>query len=281
MTTSIRGRSTGFTSGEVFTPLQRAKRVWEYRRILRLMIGRDLRVRYANSLLGYVWSVLDPLAMAFVYWFLFTQIITRKVGYPPYILFLVYGQFVWGWINGGILQSLGALRNESQMVRSTNVPRELWILRVVLSKGIDLLLAVPVIALFSIGYRKWPTHDIVYLPLGVLLTIMLTMGLGMILAPASILLRDLRSIVRIVMRALFFLSPVLYAASDLPAKRANIAGFLKWNPVTGILGLYRSAFYPQELDWAIVAHSAAIIVIIFVIGVWAFSRLERPMLKEI
>ena len=60
-TTSIRGRSTGFTSGEVFSPLQRTKRVWQYRRILRLLIGRDLKVRYANSLLGYVWSVLDIL----------------------------------------------------------------------------------------------------------------------------------------------------------------------------------------------------------------------------
>ena len=281
MTISIMGRPTGFTSGESFSPVRRARRIWEYRRILRLMIGRDLRIRYANSVLGYVWSVLDPLAMAFVYWFLFTQIITRKVGYPPYILFLVYGQFVWGWINGGTIQAMGALRNESQMVRSTNVPRELWILRVVLSKGVDLLLALPVIALFSIGYQKWPTHDVVYLPLAVVMTIMLVMGLGMILAPASILVRDLRSIIRIVMRALFFLSPVIYAASDLPANKASIAGFLNWNPVTGILGLYRSVFYPQELDWTIVAHSAIIIVIIFMIGVWAFSRLERPMLKEI
>jgi len=280
-TTSIRGRSTGFTSGEVFSPLQRTKRVWQYRRILRLLIGRDLKVRYANSLLGYVWSVLDPLAMSFVYWFLFTQIITRKVGYPPYILFLVYGQCVWGWIKGSITQSVGALRSESQMVRSTHVPRELWVLRVVLSKGVELLLTLPVLALFSIGYRKWPTHDIVYLPLAVLLTIMLCTGLGMIVAPASVLVRDIRSVVRIIMRAMFFLSPIIYAASDLPPKRSNIAGFLNWNPVTGILGLFRSVFYPQELDWAIVAHSAIIVSIIFAIGVWTFNRLERPMLKEI
>ncbi len=167
------------------------------------------------------------------------------------------------------------------MVRSTHVPRELWVLRVVLSKGVELLLTLPVLALFSIGYRKWPTHDIVYLPLAVLLTIMLCTGLGMIVAPASVLVRDIRSVVRIIMRAMFFLSPIIYAASDLPPKRSNIAGFLNWNPVTGILGLFRSVFYPQELDWAIVAHSAIIVSIIFAIGVWTFNRLERPMLKEI
>lgn len=281
MTTSIRGRSTGFTTGEVFTPLQRARRVWDYRRILGLLIGRDLRVKYANSILGYVWSILDPLAMSFVWWFLFTQIITRHVGYPPYILFLVYGQFVWGWINGSINQSVGALRSESQMVRSTHVPRELWILRIVLSRGVDLVFAIPVIAIFSIAYQKWPNHNIVYLPLAALMTIMLCMGVGMIVAPASVLVRDIRSIVRIIMRAMFFLSPVLYAVGDIQKKRAHIAGFVQWNPVTGILGLFRSVFYPQELNWAVVAHSAIIIVIIFAIGVWTFSRLERPMLKEI
>src|SRR5919198_5615592 len=200
MTASIRGRSTGFTSGEVFSPIQRMRRVWDYRRILGLLVGRDLRVRYANSLLGYVWAILDPLAMAFVYWWLFTQIITRKVGFPPYILFLVAGQLVWHWINGSITGSVGALRSESQMVRSSHVPRELWVLRVIVSKGTDYLLAMPVLAIFSIAYQKWPTRDIVFVPLAMVMTVALCMGLGMILAPASVLVRDLRSIVRIVLR---------------------------------------------------------------------------------
>src|SRR5436305_1026406 len=112
MTTSIMGRSTGFTSGENTNPVQRARRVWDYRRILGLLIGRDLKVRYANSALGYLWTVLDPLAMSAVYWFLFTKIMSRQVGFPPYVLFLVSGQLVWGWINGGIIGSVNALRSE-------------------------------------------------------------------------------------------------------------------------------------------------------------------------
>jgi ABC-2 type transport system permease protein len=279
--TSIIGQSTGFTSGQRTNPLQRARRVWNYRRILTLMIRRDLKVRYAGSALGYVWSVLDPLAMSLVYWYVFTQILNRHIGFPPYILFLVSGQLAWVWMSGSISGSVGALRSNAQMVRSSNVPRELWVLRLVLAKGVDYVFSLPVLALFAIGYAKAPNRDILLLPLAALMAITLSMGIGMILAPAAVLFRDLRSFVRIVMRAMFFLSPILYSVHDAHKRLGSGADVVAWNPITGILTLFRSAFFPQELNWLDVEHSAIEIVIIFVIGVWVFNRLERPMLKEI
>jgi ABC-2 type transport system permease protein len=279
------GRSTGFTSGVgAAGPVERARRVWEYRRILTLLVGRDLKVRYASSILGYFWVVLDPLALSLVYWFLFTQVIERKVGAPPYVLFLVAGQLVWQWIQGSINTSVNALRSESQMVRSSNVPRELWILRVVLSKGAEYLFSLPVLAIFAIGYAKAPNHNILLLPLAVLLAIVLCTGVGLILAPAAVLVRDLKSVVRITMRALFFLSPILYSLHDITegsGKRAGVREIISWNPVAGIMSLFRAPFFPQELNWSDVAHAAIVSVVLFAIGVWTFNRLERPMLKEV
>src|SRR3954454_20743313 len=198
MATSILSRSSGFTSGQGSSgPVERARRVWEFRRILGLLISRDIKVRYASSMLGYVWAVLDPLALSAVYWFLFTQVITRKVGFPPYILFLVSGQLVWQWINSSINTSVNALRSESQMVRSSNVPRELWVLRVVLSKGTEYVFSLPVLAVFAIAYSKPPNHYITLLPLAMLMTVLLCTGVGMIPAPAAVRVRDIRSVVRI------------------------------------------------------------------------------------
>ena len=283
MTTSIMGRSTGFTSGGSLNPAERARRVWEYRRILWLLISRDIKVRYASSVLGYMWTILDPLALSAVYWFLFTQVITRKVGFPPYILFLVSGQLAWVWINGSINSALNALRSESQMVRSSNVPRELWVLRVVLSKGVEYAFSLPVLAVFAIGYTRWPNHYILLLPLAIVMTVVLCTGVGMIIAPAAVLLRDLRSVVRIFTRALFFLSPILYSLHDVVGhgKRSGIRSLVSWNPIAGIMSLFRAPFFPQELNWTDVAHSALVTAVIFVIGVWAFNRMERPMLKEV
>jgi ABC-2 type transport system permease protein len=279
--TSIMGRSSGFTSGGSLNPAERARRVWAYRRILWLLIARDVRVRYASSVLGYFWAVLDPLALSVVYWFLFTQVITRKVGFPPYILFLVAGQLVWQWINSSINTSLNALRSESQMVRSSNVPRELWILRVVLSKAVEYLFSLPVLAIFAVAYAKAPNRDLLLLPLALLMTVVLCTGVGLILAPAAVLVRDLRSIVRITTRALFFMSPILYSLHDVAQKRHSVAAFVSWNPVAGIMALFRAPFFPQEMNWVDVEHSAIVSAVIFVIGVWTFNRLERPMLKEV
>lgn len=282
MTVSIMSRTSGFTTGQGSAgPGERWRRVWTYRRILWLLVGRDLQVRYARSALGYVWTVLEPLAMSFVYWFVFIKIVGRHIGFPPFILFLIAGQLPWYWISGSINGAVGALRGEAQMVRSSNVPREVWVLRVIMSRGAEYVFSLPVLALFALGYLKAPTADIVLLPLAMLMSIVLCMGLGMILAPAAVLVNDVRSIVRIAMRVLFYLSPILYSIHDASKRLGAVATIQSWNPVAGIMVLYRSTFFPQELNWSYVLHSAIVCILIFGIGLYTFNRLERPMLKEI
>lgn len=302
---SLRGRPGGFTTTSTGRPgvRERARRVYDYRRILGLLVRRDLKVRYAGSALGYLWSVLDPLLMSIVYWFVFTEIFNRKVGFPPYILFLVIGQMMWAWFNGGVSGTVRALRAEAQMVRSSNVPRELWVLRVVVSKGVEFLLSLPVIIIFALAYLKAPTWDAIYLPIAMVMCFFLVLGFGLVLAPLTVLVRDVERIVPIVMRVMFYASPVLYSVKDVPS-RLHIA--LSFNPTTGMLVLARASFFPKELagviplernrkvvhrnghvvmhyvnNWPFVWHSAVGIAIIFVIGVFVFSRLERPVLKEI
>jgi ABC-2 type transport system permease protein len=306
---SLRGRPGGFTTTSTGRPgvPERLRRVIQYRRILSLLVRRDLKVRYAGSALGYLWSVLDPLLSSVVYWGVFTLIFQRKVGYPPYILFLVLGQIMWAWFSGGVTGSVRALRAQSQMVRSSNVPRELWVLRLVMSKGVEFVFSLPVIAVFALAYLKAPSFGLIYLPLAMLMCFFLVLGIGLILAPLNVLVRDIERIVPIVMRVLFYASPILYSVKDVP-NHLHIA--LSLNPTTGMLVLARASFFPQELagtvpldknhvpvthivnghketvmhyvnNWNLVWHSAIGIAVIFVIGVFVFSRLERPMLKEI
>ena len=143
--------------------------VWNYRRILGLLVRRDLKVRYAASFLGYVWSVLDPLLMSLVFWFIFTQIFHRHVGYPPYILFLVMGQMIMSWFQSGVTATAKALRAEAQMVRSSSVPRELWVVRVGNVQGRRVRLQPAGRRDVRLAYRKTPSWDIVFLPLAMLL----------------------------------------------------------------------------------------------------------------
>src|SRR3954470_14729455 len=104
--------------------LARPAALWQRRRAVRLLVARDLKVRYASSALGYLWSILEPLLLAGIYWFIFTQVFTRTVGAEPYIVFLLAGLLPWTWFNGAVTDAARALHTEAKLVRSTNVPRE-------------------------------------------------------------------------------------------------------------------------------------------------------------
>jgi ABC-2 type transport system permease protein len=280
---SLRGRPGGFTSGtDTLNVGERVRRIYVYRRILGLLVRRDLKVRYAGSALGYVWTILDPLLMTLTYWLIFTQIFHRTAGpeFKPYVLYLVTGQLPWFWFSGAVTATAKALRSESQMVRSSNVPRELWVLRTVLSKGVEYIFGLPILAIFALAYLTGPTKYIVLMPLAWLLELTLLLGIGLILAPLTVLVKDVNRIIPVVLRIFYYMSPVLYSITRLPPKLQILYQF---NPTTGFLELSHAAFFPAAIQhhYDYVWHSALWAVGVLAIGIFVFTRLERAVLKEI
>jgi ABC-2 type transport system permease protein len=280
---SLRGRPGGFTSGTgTLNVRERVHRVYAYRRILALLVRRDLKVRYAGSALGYVWTVLDPLLMTLVYFVVFTQIFGRTAGpeFKPYVLYLITGQLPWFWFSGAVSSTAKALRSESQMVRSSNVPRELWVLRTVLSKGMEYIFGLPILVAFALAYWTGPNKYILLLPLAWLLEITLLLGIGLILAPLTVLVKDVSRIIPVVLRIFFYMSPVLYSTSRLPT---NLQFVYQFNPTVGFLELSHAAFFPAAIEGhtAFIWHSVLWSVGVLAIGIFVFARLERAVLKEI
>lgn len=249
-----------------------------YRHSLWLLTQRDLRVRYSTSLLGYFWSILDPLVMAGIYWFVFTQVFHREVGDTPYIIFLLTALLPWMWFNGAVSDSTRAFLREAKLIRSTRIPRSIWVNRLVLSKGIEFLASLPVLALFALIYQAPLNINVIFFPLAILIQTVLTAGVGLIVAPLVVFFRDLERAVKLVLRFLFYASPIIYATSNLPPELHFWAAF---NPLSGIFSLYRSAFFPEQLDWFTVGVGAAVSVAILLLGIFVFTRTERAVLKEI
>ena len=260
-TVSLNNRPGGFATGSTTPTIgARAKRIVDYRRILKLLVSRDLKVRYAGSALGYVWTVLDPLLMSLVYFFVFTKIFNRNAGkdFDPYMVYLVSGQLAWSWFTGGVSGVTRALRAEAQMVRSSNVPRELWVLRVVMSRGVEYLLSLPVLAIFALAYATRPTKYIILLPAAWVLEFMLIVGFGLILAPAAVLFKDLERIVPIVLRLFFYGSPILYSVTSVPNTIQNVFSL---NPAVGFLTLSHAAFFPAALREKVREHVGGTVVV--------------------
>lgn len=249
-----------------------------YRHSLWLLTKRDLKVRYSTNALGYVWSILDPLLMSAIYFFVFTVIFHRKSIEEPYIVFLLASLLPWMWFNGAISDSTRAFLAEAKLMRSTTIPRTIWVTRIVLSKGIEFLFALPVLALFAIFAGAKVNADIVLFPLAILIQAVLTVGVGLIVAPLVVFFRDFERAVKLILRFLFYAAPIIYSARDLP-KHLTILSSV--NPLTGIFSLYRATFFPQELNWGMVAASALISLLFLAIGLLVFSRTIRAVLKEI
>ncbi len=258
--------------------IARPRALWHRRRAVQLLVTRDLKVRYASSALGYLWSVLEPLLLAGIYWFIFTQVFTRTVGAEPYLVFLLAGLLPWTWFNGAVTDAARALHTEAKLVRSTNVPREVWVVRVVLSKGVEFLLSLPVLFLFALLYRAPVDWHLVLLVPAVLLMAVLALGVGLLLAPLVVLVRDLERVVRIALRLGFYASPVIFAVEDVPAPFDTLFAV---NPLAGVFELCRAGFFPGAVQWGLVGLSVVVSVVLLLVGWLVFARLERTVLKEI
>jgi len=239
---------------------------------------RDLRVRYSTSVLGYLWSILDPLVMAGIYWFVFTQVFHRGAGNEPYIVFLLTALLPWMWFNGAVSDSTRAYIREAKLIRSTKIPRTIWVVRLVLSKGIEFIASIPVLAIFAIATGAELHWQAVFFIVAIALQAILTVGVGLIVAPLVIFFRDLERATKLALRFLFYASPIIYGITDLPKSLHLIASF---NPLVGILSMYRAAFFPEQLDLVTIGIGAVVSLAILGVGILVFSRTERAVLKEI
>lgn len=284
--------------------VQRIGRIVEYRAVLWTLVKRDLRIRYARSALGYLWTLIDPLAMILVYWFVFGTIYNVGNGpkqearsdHIPFVLFMVAGVLAWNWFSNSVNETARALYAERLLVRSTNLPRELWVIRVVLSKGIEHLLSLPILVIFIL-YFRYVDHAIqlhwalllLWIP-ALLIELVLCIGIGLVMAPVTALVEDVVRIVRIALRIGFYLTPIVYSLEyvrlqgKLPGKEVlKVMGrVLEYNPLTGIIDLYHAALLQNRTaQWQLWLIATVISLVWLAIGMWVFQKLEKPILKEI
>lgn len=261
--------------------------VWSHRSVLATLIRRDLAVKYQQSILGYLWSLIEPLTMAVIYWFIFGILFdTKLVDGGSYPMFIISGIFAWAWFNSAINESTGALTGQAGLVTTINLPRQIFPIGRVFGRFFEFLAGVPILLIAAYvfdGRVTWRTF--VALPLAIVLQGILLAGISLLLSAATVMLRDLERFVRLAVRVLFYSAPIIYpldkvfASTTLPdwAKRIYIL-----DPLVGIFQLYHAAWFPHE--WPsnpVLATAVAGSVLTALVGWWAFRRLEPSVLKEL
>lgn len=260
--------------------IPRAWRINRYRGVLKLLITRDLKVRYSGTIMGYLWTIVEPLMLSLIFWFVFGVIFNgRDVGADPYILYLLSGMLAWTWANATIGDSTRALRNEARLVRTVNIPREIWVLRIVGAKYVEFTLSLLVLGAFMVGYQRSPTWWVLAVPLAMVVQFALLSGIGLLLAPLTVLFKDLERLIRILLRMFFYLTPVLYSVNNIPEQVQDIYIL---NPMVGILEVYRAVIFPElGVNYLALVISVAITTFVLVLGSYVFRTVENSALKEL
>lgn len=263
--------------------------VWSHRNALRLLVRRDLAVKYQSSVLGYLWSLIEPLAVGAIYWFVFGELYNtgRHLGAAAesYPLFVISGIFAWQWVNAAIGEATTALTSQARLITTMKVPREVFPFGRVIGRFAEYLAGLPILIVMAIfyGQLEFGWH-LLALPLAVLILFALLIGLSLLLSSLNVLLRDIDRFTRLFTRVLFYATPIIYPLSLVQG--SGMPGWVKtlyeWNPLVGIFQLFRAVWYPSEFPSAAVLTASVVgSVVVLLAGFWVFRRLEPAVLKEL
>lgn len=267
------------------TTVSRIRSLWRHRGTLRLLVQRDLTIKYQQSMLGYLWSLLEPLAMAAVYWFVFGVLYNTngRIEGDSYPLFLVSGLFAWLWVNSTITEATRSLTTQAQIIKTIRLPREIYPIGRVLARFAEYLAGLPVIALFVLLYQGHLGWSLLALPLALVMQAAFLFGFALLVAPLNVMMRDIERIARLLQRVLFYAAPIIY---PLDLVRDHLPGWAvtlyEANPLVGVFQLHHAAFYPDMFPSpTLLATSAVGCFGMLLIGWWSFRRLEPAVLKEL
>lgn len=250
-----------------------AKELADNRRLIWLLIRRDISVRYRQSILGYVWAVIPQLATVAVFAFLHASRVMPIGGTRiPYVLYALWGVSVWQLFAGCLSSCTNSLVSAGSLVTKVNFPKEILVIAALGQPSFDFAVRlVPVVAIF-IWYGVAPTWGIIFLPLVLLPVVLLALGLGFVLAIANLVIRDTGNALGTVLALGMFITPVLYPAPvRWPYHLVNVL-----NPLSPLLTASQDLIATGFLTRPDLFSIAWVIALVLAFGGWLIFHITIP-----
>lgn len=260
------------------------RELYHYRSLLHVLVARELKARYRGSVLGFLWSLVNPLLNLLIYSVVFTFILEqRDPSTSPYVLFLASGLLPWTWISSSILQASSSILDGGAMLKKIAFPAEILPLVYIFSNGVHFLLSLPIYMAFALYFHLHIHVSLIVLPLIMLLQAILSAGLGFLVASLTVFFRDLRDLVANLLTLWFFSSPVIYSL-EMPALQHSqgLRTLLYTNPMTYLLESYHDVlFYGTWPNFNHMALFTAVALILFIACYTLLHRLRDAFIEEI
>ena len=249
------------------------RELYRYRVLIQVLVSREIKARYRGSMLGFLWSFLNPLLLMGVYALVFS--VYMRIDMENYALFLFCGLLPWLWFSSAILEGSSSIIGGSTLIKKVLFPPAVLPIVVVLSNLVHFILGLPVLFVFlivsGIGVHWWA----LYLPIVIILQLLFTSGLTLMLSSLSVHFRDITQILNSFITLWFFLCPIIYTIDS--AKSALHDKGLDWliisftlNPMAQLISAYQDILFHQRApDW----NSLGFVLLIGIIVLWSGSHI--------
>jgi ABC-2 type transport system permease protein len=282
---------------------QRLHEIWRSRELLKNLVRTEIKVKYKNSFLGIIWSMISPAMTPAIYFVVFQFI--AKNGVPHFVIFLFAGLLPWNLFSVGVLTATGTVVANSGLVKKVSFPREILSLASIGSAGVFFFFQSLVMILFLVVLHSDPDWNFVaLLPLALLALIVVSAGLAIFLSAVNVYLRDTQHLVEVLLTAWFWACPIVYVYQASIGDKLGPKG-LTWvyflNPITPIVLTFQRALYakftvintvshvplhvlpPKGIGWYAGLDGAvrAVGLLLFFVALWIFGRLEGNFAEEL
>ena len=270
------------------------KNLYIYRVLIQSLVSRELKARYRGTVLGFLWSFINPLMLMIIYSIVFGFIIGPRdpaFGESPllYALFLFCGVLPWTWFAASSIESANVLLAQGNLIKKIFFPAEILPVVVLSSNFIHFLFGVPILLLGKlvtvIFIPDAPGFSIylVFLPLVMLVQFVFSLGLGFLLSALTVHFRDIKDILTNLLTFWFFATPIIYPMT-FPAiqKSALFRTFLNLNPMTHIMmGYQNTVFYGEMIRWKKLSVTLLVGLVLVIIGYYVFDKLRDSFPEEV
>jgi lipopolysaccharide transport system permease protein len=253
--------------------------LWHFRDLILTLAGRDIKVRYKQTLLGVIWVVLQPLLGAGVLSFVFGKVAKLNSDGIPYFLFSYVGMLAWNAFNNTLGKTSGSMLGNAHLISKVYFPRLVLPIATTFGTLIDFAVALAMMPILLAIYHIAPGWGLLLLPVWLALLLLLSMGIGLIAAALQVSYRDVGYVLPVATQFLFYLCPVAYALKEVPARLQNL---YLLNPVAGLVAAFRWSLLNQGIvPWGFVGYAAGLSIALFLVGAIVFKRMERKFVDII
>lgn len=239
--------------------------------LVMVLTNKEIKVRYKNSVFGYLWSLANPLFFALIYFTAFK--VFMRVDIENYTIFLICGLFPWQWLNNSINNNLFAFLGNAQIIKKTNFPRSVLPLSNILMEGFNFIISIPIIIGFLYFYKIHVNYEFLmyWVPILAFTQILIAYGISLIFSSINLFFRDIERFVQLGMMMLFYATPILYSEKMIPH---GYLWVLDYNPLAKIILCWRDLFMHGNVNIEYFQSSIQVGIISCLIGSIIFNKLK-------